>query len=110
DELLRERATDVEDVGRRVLSALTGHEPNVMLREPGVLITAELTPADAAALDPELVTGIATAHGTATAHASILARAFGIPAVVGLGASVLAIPEGTPLLLDGDDGTVLVAP
>jgi phosphocarrier protein FPr len=110
DELLRERATDVEDVGRRVLSALAGHEPNVTLREAGVLVTSELTPADAAALDPELVTGIATAHGTATAHAAILARAFGIPAAVGLGASVLAIPEGTPVLLDGDEGTVLVAP
>jgi phosphocarrier protein FPr len=56
------------------------------------------------------VRGIAAARGTATAHAAILARALGIPAVVGLGSSVLAIAEATPVLLDGGDGTVLVAP
>jgi phosphocarrier protein FPr len=109
DDLLRERATDVEDVGRRVLSALAGREQSV-IPQAGVVVTSELTPADAAALDPKLITGIATAHGTATAHAAILARAFGIPAVVGIGAAVLALSEGTPLLLDGDQGTVLVAP
>jgi multiphosphoryl transfer protein len=53
---------------------------------------------------------VATARGTATAHAAILARALGIPAVVGLGGAVLALAEGTPLLLDGQAGTVLVSP
>jgi phosphoenolpyruvate-protein phosphotransferase/dihydroxyacetone kinase phosphotransfer subunit len=110
DELLRERAADVEDVGRRVLAALTGREPRASLRGPGVLVVAELTPAAAAALDIDLVHGIAAARGTATAHAAILARAFGIPAAVGLGPSVLAIGEDTPVLLDGGEGTVLVAP
>ena len=110
DELLRERAADVEDVGRRVLAALAGKTPQASLQEAGVLVVSELTPAGAASLDPDLVRGIATAHGTATAHAAILARAFGIPAAVGLGPSVLAIGEGTPVLLDGDEGTVMVAP
>ena len=110
DELLRERAADVEDVGRRVLAALAGKSPQATMDEPGVLVVSELTPAGAASLDPDLVRGIATAHGTATAHAAILARAFGIPAAVGLGPSILAIAEGTPVLLDGDEGTVLVAP
>ncbi len=110
DELLRERAADVEDVGRRVLAALAGKSPQATLEESGVLVVSELTPAGAASLDPDLVRGIATAHGTATAHAAILARAFGIPAAVGLGPSILAIAEGTPVLLDGDEGTVLVAP
>jgi phosphocarrier protein FPr len=67
-------------------------------------------PADAAAIGPDLVHAIAAARGTATAHAAILARALGIPAVVGFGASVLSIGEGTPVLLDGDEGTLLVAP
>jgi multiphosphoryl transfer protein len=110
DELLRERATDVEDVGRRVLAALAGREPHANIREEGVLVASELTPADAAAIDPDLVQGIAAARGTATAHAAILARALGIPAVVGLGPSVLAIGEGTSVLVDGEAGTVLVAP
>ena len=107
--LLRERAADVLDVGRRVVGALTGEE-RAGPAEPGIVLAGELTPADAAGLDPELVRGIATAHGSVTAHAAILSRALGLPAAVGLGDAVLAIPEGTPLLLDGDAGTVLVDP
>jgi multiphosphoryl transfer protein len=110
DRLLQERAADVEDVGRRVLAALAGHEPHARVEHEGVLVVDELTPAGAAALDPTLVHGIATARGTATAHAAILARALGIPATVGLGPSILSLEEGTPVLLDGDEGTVLVAP
>ncbi len=110
DELLAERAADVEDVGRRVLAALAGREAHPGVQAAGVLVVAELTPAQAAALDGDLVRGIATARGTPTAHAAILARALGIPAAVGLGPSVLAIPEETLVLLDGDQGTVLVAP
>ena len=110
DELLRERAADVEDVGRRVLAVLLGSERHGGIDKAGVLVVSELTPTDAAALDPELTRGIAAAHGTATAHAAILARALGIPAVVGLGPSVLAVGEGTSLLLDGSEGTVLVSP
>jgi multiphosphoryl transfer protein len=106
--LLQERAADVLDVGRRVVGALTG-EPESRPAQ-GVVIAGELTPADAAALDPGRVTGIATAHGTATAHAAILARALGLPAVVGLGDRVLAIEEGATVLIDGDDGTLQLDP
>jgi multiphosphoryl transfer protein len=110
DRLLAERAADVDDVGRRVLTALAGGDAGAVMQEAGIVVADELTPRDTAALDPELVEAVATARGTATAHAAILARALGIPAVVGLGRSVLAIGEGTPLLLDGQAGTVLVSP
>ncbi|MGZ4230399.1 MAG: phosphoenolpyruvate--protein phosphotransferase [Solirubrobacteraceae bacterium] len=110
DTLLAERAADVDDVGRRVLTALAGGDAGSVMQEAGIVVADELTPRDTAALDPELVEAVATARGTATAHAAILARALGIPAVVGLGRSVLAIAEGTPLLLDGQAGTVLVSP
>jgi phosphocarrier protein FPr len=109
DPLLRERAIDVLDVGRRVLAALTGASPEVEPAE-GIVIVSELTPGDAATLDTARVTGIATAHGAVTAHAAILARALGIPAVVGLGDAVTAIDEGVQLLLDGDAGTVVIDP
>jgi phosphoenolpyruvate-protein phosphotransferase/dihydroxyacetone kinase phosphotransfer subunit len=108
--VLRERAADVEDVGRRVVAAIVGHGGPAALTEEGIVIAAELTPADAAALDTSLVRGIATARGTPTAHAAILARALGIPAVVGLGPAVLAVLPATTLLLDGDQGSVHVAP
>jgi phosphoenolpyruvate-protein phosphotransferase len=100
----------VEDVGRRVVVALAGGDAGAALKEAGIVVADELTPRDTAALDPDLVQAVATARGTATAHAAILARALGIPAVVGLGRSVLAIAEGTPLLLDGQAGTVRVSP
>jgi multiphosphoryl transfer protein len=107
--LLQERAADVLDVGRRVVSALTG-EPATATDTTGIVIAGELTPGDAAMLDPNRVTGIATAHGTATAHAAILARALGLPAVVGLGDTILQIPDGTTVLIDGEAGTLQVDP
>jgi multiphosphoryl transfer protein len=107
--LLQERAVDVLDVGRRVMAALTGQEMSTS-SVSGVVVAGELTPAEAAGLDPQHVIAIATAHGTATAHAAILARALGIPAVVGLGDGVLGIADGTTLLLDGEAGTVQVDP
>jgi phosphoenolpyruvate-protein phosphotransferase len=76
----------------------------------GVVIADELTPAEAAGLDPQQVLAIATARGSVTAHAAILARALGLPAVVGLGEAVLAIADGTTLLLDGEAGSVIVDP
>jgi len=107
--LLQERAADVLDVGRRVVGALTG-EPQSAAHTTGIVIAGELTPGDAATLDPAHVTGIATAHGTATAHAAILARALGLPAVVGLGDAVLGITEGTTVLIDGEAGTLQIDP
>jgi multiphosphoryl transfer protein len=107
--LLRERAADVLDVGRRVVGVLTDERDSIA-DHAGIVVAGELTPADAAGLDPARVAGIATAHGTATAHAAILARGLGLPAVVGLGDAVLGIPDGTQVLLDGEAGTLLVDP
>jgi multiphosphoryl transfer protein len=107
--LLRERAVDVLDVARRVVDAITGAESGGAAAS-GIVVADELTPADAAGLDPERVLAIATARGSTTAHAAILARALGLPAVLGLGGGVLAIADGTTLLLDGEAGTVMVDP
>ncbi|MGZ4192059.1 MAG: phosphoenolpyruvate--protein phosphotransferase [Solirubrobacteraceae bacterium] len=107
--LLRERATDVLDVGRRVVTSITG-DGGDGAPASGIVVADELTPADAAGLDPGHVLAIATARGSTTAHAAILARALGLPAVVGLGAAVLSVADGTTLLLDGEAGTVMVAP
>ncbi|MGO9885096.1 MAG: phosphoenolpyruvate--protein phosphotransferase [Solirubrobacteraceae bacterium] len=109
DPLLAERATDVLDVGARVVGLLSGASAETVA-QAGIVIADELTPAQAARLDPSLVTGIATAGGSTTAHAAILARALGLPAVVGLGSGLLAIADGTTVLLDGRAGTVLMDP
>jgi phosphoenolpyruvate-protein phosphotransferase/dihydroxyacetone kinase phosphotransfer subunit len=110
DPYLRERAVDVEDVAARVLTELGSEPSGASLDGPGIVLADELTPGEAAGLDPADARAIATARGGATAHAAILARALGIPAVVGLGAALLEIPEATTLVLDGEAGLVEVDP
>jgi multiphosphoryl transfer protein len=107
DPYLRERAGDVESVGAQVLAHLLGGASfRPSLAGEGVLIAADLTPADTAGLDPTIVVGIATALGGPTSHSAILARSLGIPAVVGLGRAVLEIAEGVTVIVDGEGGTV----
>jgi phosphocarrier protein FPr len=110
DPYLRERAVDVEDVGRRVLARLAGTQARSAPQGPGIVCAEELTPGEAVGLDPGEAWGIATARGGATAHAAILARALGIPAVVGVGDALLGIAESTPLILDGEAGIIDVDP
>ena len=110
DPYLRERAVDVEDVARQVLARLAGTEATPAPRGAGIVLAGELTPGEAVGLDPAQTWGIATARGGATGHAAILARALGIPAVVGAGEALLEIAEGTPLALDGDAGLLEMDP
>ncbi len=110
DPYLRERAVDVEDVSRRVLAWLGCTPSAAALEGAGIVLADELTPGEAAGLDPGDAWAIATARGGATAHAAILARALDIPAVVGLGEALRGIPEATPLVLDGVAGLVDVDP
>ena len=110
DTLLAERAADLRDIGRRVLAQLCGVQQSAEPEQPYVLVMAEVGPSDVARLDPARVAGIVTAHGGATAHSAIVARALGIPAVVGAGEAILLLDSGTPLLLDGQRGRVTIAP
>ncbi|WP_191831104.1 phosphoenolpyruvate--protein phosphotransferase [Pseudomonas fluorescens] len=110
DALLAERAADLRDIGRRVLAQLCGEADIPAPEQPYVLVMEEVGPSDVARLDPARVAGILTARGGATAHSAIVARALGIPAVVGAGDAVLLIAAGTALLLDGQRGRLHVAP
>lgn len=109
--LLRERAGDVRDVGGRVLGLLAGVATAPIDCPPGsILIAEELTPSETSSLDAGRVVGLATTGGGPTSHAAIIARALGIPAVCGADRSVLALEEGTPVLLDGTAGSLLRDP
>ncbi len=111
DEYLRARADDLRSVGSQVLARLLGvPPPHPRIEEAGVLVAADLTPADTAGLDPALVRGIATARGGPTSHAAVLARALGIPAVVGLGDAALDLDEGSTVAVDGRVGDLYVDP
>jgi phosphocarrier protein FPr len=109
DPYLRARAADVRAVGDQVLRALLGVAAAVP-RGTGVLVAPDLTPAQAAELDPDRVAGVLLAFGSPTSHSAILARTRGIPAVVGLGTAILDVPDGTLVVLDGSTGEVVVDP
>jgi phosphocarrier protein FPr len=110
DEYLRARGEDVRELGRRIIGHLSGMGATIMLRGPGILVARELGAAETAGLDLSMVTGIAVATGSPTSHSAILARALGVPAVVGAGDGLLTIPEETVLLIDGDAGTITIEP
>jgi len=110
DPYLRARSEDVRTVGDQVLGRLLGVEVEVGDGAKGVVVTADLTPAQAARLDPAHVDGIVTAAGSPLSHGAILARSLGIPAVVAAGDDVLAVPDGTVLVVDGTAGSVVVDP
>jgi phosphocarrier protein FPr len=103
DPYLRERAADVRAVGDQVTRTLTGRTARRLVAK-GVLVAGDLTPAETAGLDLELVTGVLLAEGSPTSHAAILARARDIPVVVMAGEEVLGIPEGRTIVLDGSSG------
>jgi phosphocarrier protein FPr len=109
DPYLRERAADVAALAQQVLRALSG-TPDRLPSTEGILVARNLTPADAAGLDGARVLGIVLASGSASSHAAILARARNIPMVVAAGRSVLEIPDGTSIVIDGGSGELHVDP
>ena len=111
-EVFRQRAADIEDVGRRVLRLLLGVRETSLaeLPKPVVVVAHDLTPSDTAQMDKEHTLGFCTAIGGTTSHTAILARSLGLPAVVGLGEGALRIPDEAPLIIDGALGKVIVNP
>ncbi|MCC7447930.1 MAG: phosphoenolpyruvate--protein phosphotransferase [Anaerolineae bacterium] len=111
DPYLRTRAADIQEVGQQVLLQLLDRSAALpVMREPGILSAIDLTAADVAHLDPAAVHGLCTAFGGATSHSAILAHTLNIPLIVGLGDAILNIPDGTPVIMDGDTGQVMVKP
>ncbi|MGI8626574.1 MAG: phosphoenolpyruvate--protein phosphotransferase [Geodermatophilaceae bacterium] len=108
---MAERVRDVHDVRDRLVAELTGRPaPGIPVRdEPFVLVARDLAPADTAALDPADVLALVTEQGGPTSHTAILARALGLPAVVGVaGATDLA--DGSWVLVDGAQGSIVIDP
>ena len=111
DETLSSRALDIRDVGKRVLGHMMGVSAGrSALTDPSIIVGDDLSPSDTVSLDKDYVLGFITARGGPTSHAAILAKAFGLPAVVGLGEDVLALPEGTMVMVDGEKGEVVIEP
>ena len=112
DEYFRERVVDINDISRRILSHLLYRE-RVSLSDLGdqvVLIAHNLMPSDTVAMNKRMVLGIAMDAGGKTSHTAILARSFGIPAVLGLSEVTRHAAIGDEIIVDGNTGTVVIRP
>ena len=112
DTYLRERTSDLEDVAMRLLTILSGRDKFDLseLPENVIIVAKDIWPSTVAELDFNRVLGFATNSGGITSHAAIIARALGIPAVVGLHDVTRRARTGTPIILDGSAGEVILRP
>ena len=112
DEYYRGRALDIRDVKRRVLNRLGGTESRSLrdLKVPSIIVASDLPPSEMALAPRDKILGFATDLGGRTSHTAIMARARGIPAVVGLKHAMNAAREGQVALLDGTRGVAVFEP
>lgn len=112
DEYLRERRSDIDSIGDRLMRNLLGetHESLADVKEQVIVVAHDLSPADTVQIDRSKVIGFVTDIGGRTSHTAILARSLGIPAVVGLENVTSLVPDGTPMIIDGSTGTVILKP
>jgi phosphotransferase system enzyme I (PtsI) len=109
DPYIRERAADVEDIGRRLFREVRG-EGDTELNAPGryILVTDEITPSEAAALSPKHVAGLITKVGGATSHYAIIVSALEIPAISGIDSEFFH--DGANVVCDGRKGVAVIDP
>ncbi|HDY9481332.1 TPA: phosphoenolpyruvate--protein phosphotransferase [Staphylococcus argenteus] len=112
NEYMKERAADIRDVSKRVLSHILGVElPNPsMIDESVVIVGNDLTPSDTAQLNKEFVQGFATNIGGRTSHSAIMSRSLEIPAIVGTKSITQEVKQGDMIIVDGLNGDVIINP
>ena len=112
DEYFRARAVDIRDVGQRVLRILLGKEELDLssLNSPSIIVAQDLTPSDTVRMDKKFVLAFCTAEGGPTSHTAILAKALGLPAIVGVGAEILSAANGDTMIVDGSCGELILDP
>ncbi len=112
DEYLKERAADINDVGKRILRHLLGRERKGFgdLQEMVIIVAHDLAPSDTAAMHKKNISAFVTDIGGKTSHTAIMAKSLEIPAVVGVEDVTLKINTGDTLIVDGSMGIVIVNP
>jgi len=112
NDYMKERAADIRDVTKRVLSHLLGVQivnPS-MISEEAIIVAEDLTPSDTAQLNRQFVKGFTTNIGGRTSHSAIMARSMEIPAVVGTKTATVDIQHGDFIIVDGLKGEVHINP
>jgi phosphotransferase system enzyme I (PtsI) len=112
DPYLRERASDIYDVSHRIVNKLLSITKFSLadLAEDVILVVHDLLPSEALVMNKERVKGLVMDMGSRTSHTAILARAFEIPAVLGLSSATWEISQGDILIINGDTGQILINP
>jgi phosphotransferase system enzyme I (PtsI) len=112
DEYLRERKSDIDFLGERIMGNLLGKEQEFIskIQDKVILVANDLSPVDTANLDVNKVLGFVTDRGGKTSHTAIMARALEIPAVVGLESITQEVNAGDMIIVDGIIGVVIVNP
>ena len=112
DEYLKERTSDIEDVGKRILKNLIGAQEKTLsdLKEQVIVVAYDLSPSDTANMHKKNVKGFVTDIGGRTSHTAIMAKSLEIPAVVGLEKATTRVKPGDILIVDGTDGDVIINP
>jgi len=112
DEYMRQRAEDIENVGKNIFMSLTGNTPADLsnLYEDSIIVAEDLSPADTVSLDRRHVKGFAVEKGGVTSHTAIIARTMEIPALVGCGSELKKINNGDILIVDGIKGVLIPNP
>src|ERR687893_240700 len=112
DEYMAARADDVRDVAAQIASELMGGGASGLetLAEPSVILAPNLAPSDTARIPPGMALGFVVAGGSRTSHVSIMARSFGIPAVVGVGDDLEDAFEAGVVAIDGTEGYAVADP
>jgi phosphotransferase system enzyme I (PtsI) len=112
DDYLRERASDVRDVTRRIIKNLVGEGIDRMdqLERPCIVVAHDFSPSDTAGMDRRIVQALAADLGSETSHTAIMARALEVPAVVGLHNISAKVSSGETVLVDGTKGQIIIRP
>ncbi|HRJ10189.1 MAG TPA: phosphoenolpyruvate--protein phosphotransferase [Prosthecobacter sp.] len=111
DSYLRERFVDIKDITQRVMRHLRGELlDHPMFEDPVIIVARDLTPSDTVQLDRSKVLGFAVETGSANSHAAIIARSLGLPAVVRLHNICEELHSGDVVLLDGEEGLLILNP
>ena len=112
DPVFRDRSTDFVDIGKRILGHLLEHEFDTLedLDHPCIVVTHDLSPSDTVNMDMPNTLALVTDAGGSTSHMAILAKAFEIPAVVGLRFAGARVAPGDTVIVDGSQGMVIIRP
>ena len=111
DPYLRERASDIRDLGRRILMHLQGDRPDTIEYRAGTILVGEdVSAVQLAEVPPEHLAAVVSASGSSSSHVAILARAMGVPAVMGVNELPVGRLEGRDIIVDGYQGRVYISP